>query len=55
MGKLAGAMLSSLSQDVYLLNAPKAQAALLAGALQAKPVQDTSILAGCAGTTVAAE
>jgi large subunit ribosomal protein L10 len=36
MGKLAGAMLASLSQAVYLLNAPLAQAARLAGALQAK-------------------
>ena len=36
MGKLAGAMLASLSQAVYLLNAPIAQAARLAGALQAK-------------------
>ncbi len=36
LGKLAGAMLASLSQAVYLLNAPLAQAARLAGALQAK-------------------
>ena len=36
MGKLAGAMLASLSQAVYLLNAPISQAARLAGALQAK-------------------
>jgi len=35
LGKLAGAMLASLSQAVYLLNAPLAQAARLAGALQA--------------------
>ncbi|GAA2146250.1 50S ribosomal protein L10 [Nocardioides koreensis] len=46
MGKLAGAMLASLSQAVYLLNAPIAQAARLAGALQAKAEQDPSILAG---------
>src|SRR6476646_11285 len=46
MGKLAGAMLASLSQAVYLLNAPLAQAARLAGALQAKAEQDPSILAG---------
>jgi large subunit ribosomal protein L10 len=39
MGKLAGAMLASLSQAVYLLNAPLAQAARLAGALQAKRVE----------------
>jgi large subunit ribosomal protein L10 len=59
MGKLAGAMLASLSQAVYLLNAPLAQAARLAGALQAKrseeTEQDPSILAGGAGTPAAAE
>jgi large subunit ribosomal protein L10 len=36
LGKLAGAMLASLSQAVYLFNAPLAQVARLAGALQAK-------------------
>ncbi|WP_310961132.1 50S ribosomal protein L10 [Nocardioides terrisoli] len=46
LGKLAGAMLASLSQAVYLLNAPLSQAARLAGALQAKAEQDPSILAG---------
>jgi large subunit ribosomal protein L10 len=46
LGKLAGAMLASLSQAVYLLNAPIAQAARLAGALQAKAEQDPTILAG---------
>lgn len=55
LGKLAGAMLASLSQAVYLLNAPLAQAARLAGALQAKAEQDPSILAGGAGTPVPAE
>jgi large subunit ribosomal protein L10 len=55
LGKLAGAMLASLSQAVYLLNAPIAQAARLAGALQAKAEQDPSILAGGAGTPAAAE
>jgi large subunit ribosomal protein L10 len=50
LGKMAGAMLASLSQAVYLLNAPIAQAARLAGALQAKAEQDPSILAGGAGT-----
>ena len=49
LAKLAGAMLASLSQAVYLLNAPLAQAARLAGALQAKAEQDPSILAGGAG------
>lgn len=55
MGKLAGAMLASLSQAVYLLNAPLAQAARLAGALQAKAEEDPTILAGGAGTPAAAE
>jgi large subunit ribosomal protein L10 len=50
LGKMAGAMLASLSQAVYLLNAPIAQVARLAGALQAKAEQDPSILAGGAGT-----
>jgi large subunit ribosomal protein L10 len=53
LGKLAGAMLASLSQAVYLLNAPIAQAARLAGALQAKAEQDPSILAGGAGAAQA--
>ena len=55
LGKLAGAMLASLSQAVYLLNAPIAQAARLAGALQAKAEQDPSILKGGAGEPAAAE
>ncbi|MCM3514862.1 50S ribosomal protein L10 [Nocardioides sp. P86] len=55
LGKMAGAMLASLSQAVYLLNAPLAQAARVAGALQAKAEQDPSILAGGAGTPAAAE
>ena len=54
LGKLAGAMLASLSQAVYLLNAPLAQAARLAGALQAKAEQDPSILDGGAGEPAAA-
>jgi large subunit ribosomal protein L10 len=53
LGKLAGAMLASLSQAVYLLNAPIAQAARLAGALQAKAEQDPTILAGGAGQEAA--
>ena len=40
LGKLAGAMLASLSQAVYLLNAPLAQAARLAGALEAKRTEE---------------
>ncbi|MEO5652431.1 MAG: 50S ribosomal protein L10 [Marmoricola sp.] len=55
LGKLAGAMLASLSQAVYLLNAPLAKAARLAGALQAKAEQDPSILKGGAGEPVPAE
>jgi large subunit ribosomal protein L10 len=54
LAKLAGGMLASLSQAVYLLNAPLAQAARLAGALQAKAEQDPSILKGGAGTPAAA-
>ncbi|MCW2855649.1 MAG: ribosomal protein [Marmoricola sp.] len=54
LGKLAGAMLASLSQAVYLLNAPLAQVARLAGALQAKAEQDPSILQGGAGEPAAA-
>jgi large subunit ribosomal protein L10 len=53
LGKLAGAMLASLSQAVYLLNAPLAQAARLVGALEAKAEQDPSILQGGAGTPAA--
>jgi len=53
LAKLAGAMLASLSQAVYLLNAPLAQAARLAGALQAKAEQDPTILAGGAGVSAA--
>ena len=53
LGKLAGAMLASLSQAVYLLNAPLAQAARLAGALEAKAQEDPSILAGGAGAASA--
>ena len=55
LGKMAGAMLASLSQAVYLLNAPLSQAARLAGALQAKAEEDPSILAGGAGVPAAAE
>ncbi len=54
LGKLAGAMLASLSQAVYLLNAPLAQAARLVGALEAKAQQDPSVLAGGAGAPAAA-
>jgi large subunit ribosomal protein L10 len=53
LAKLAGGMLASLSQAVYLLNAPLSQAARLAGALQEKAQQDPSILAGGAGAPAA--
>jgi large subunit ribosomal protein L10 len=53
MGKLAGAMLASLSQAVYLLNAPLAQAARVIGALEAQAQQDPTILAGGAGPPAA--
>ncbi len=53
LGKLAGAMLGSLTQAVQLLNAPISQAARLAGALQAKAEQDPTILKGGAGEPVA--
>jgi len=49
LGKLAGAMLASLSQAVYLFNAPLSQMARVAGALQAQAAQDPSILGGGAG------
>ena len=55
LAKMAGAMLASLSQAVYLLNAPLAQAARVAAALRDKAEQDPSILAGGAGTSVAEE
>lgn len=49
LGKLAGAMLASLTQAVQLLNAPISQAARLAGALETKAQADPSVLAGGAG------
>jgi large subunit ribosomal protein L10 len=55
LAKLAGGMLASLSQAVYLLNAPLAQAARAAGALLAKAEEDPSALAGGAGTPAAAD
>ncbi|GAB3989363.1 50S ribosomal protein L10 [Nocardioides marmoraquaticus] len=53
LGKLAGAMLASLSNAVYLLNAPLQQVARMAGALESKAIEDPSILAGGAGTPAA--
>ena len=54
LGKMAGALLASLSNAVYLFNAPLAQAARLAGALQAKATEDPSIIGG-AGTPAPAD
>lgn len=53
LGKMAGAMLASLSNAVYLLNAPLQQVARLAGALEAKAAEDPSILQGGAGEPAA--
>src|SRR4051812_29457284 len=60
LGKLAGAMLASLSQAVYLFNAPLAQVARLAGALQAQRGDEegqdpADLIAGGAGVPAAAE
>jgi large subunit ribosomal protein L10 len=55
LGRLAGGMLASLSQAVYLLNAPLAQAARLAAALQAKAEEDPSVLRGGAGVPATPE
>ena len=46
LAKLAGAMKASLTQAVYLFNAPLAQAARLVGALQAAATADPSIIGG---------
>jgi len=50
LAKMAGALLASLSNAVYLFNAPLQQVARLAGALEAKATEDPSILRGGAGT-----
>jgi len=55
LGKMAGALLASLSNAVYLFNAPLAQAARLAGALQAKATEDPSIIGGAGTPAPAAE
>src|SRR3954452_16729753 len=49
LAKLAGAMMASLNEAVYLLNAPLAQAARAVGALQTKAEEDPSVIGG-AGT-----
>jgi large subunit ribosomal protein L10 len=53
LAKLAGGMLASLSQAAALFNAPLAQTARLAAALQQKAEQDPSILQGGAGQPAA--
>jgi large subunit ribosomal protein L10 len=55
LAKLAGGMLASLNQAVYMLNAPLVQAARLAGALQAKAEEDPSVLAGEPGAEAPAD
>jgi large subunit ribosomal protein L10 len=54
LGKLAGAMLASLQNAASLFNAPVAQMARLAAALQAKAEEDPSVLAGGVGEQPAA-
>ena len=53
LAKLAGAMKASLTQAVYLFNAPLASVARLAAALQAKAEEDPTVLRGGAGTPAA--
>jgi large subunit ribosomal protein L10 len=55
LAKMAGAMVASLSQALYVLNALPTKAAALAAALEQKAAQDPTILAGGAGAPVAAE
>ncbi len=55
LGKMAGAMLASLSGAAALFQAPLSQAARVAAALQEKAQQDPSVLAGGAGTPAATE
>ena len=55
LAKMAGALKASLSNAVYLLNAPLAQVARLAGALQAKAEEDPSVIGGAGTPAPAAE
>ena len=55
LAKLAGALMASMQNAVFLLNAPISKAAQLAGALQAKAEQDPSILGGGAGEPAPSE
>jgi large subunit ribosomal protein L10 len=54
LAKLAGAMVASLQNAVFLFNAPLAQVARLAGALQTKAEQDPSVLSAGTGEPAAA-
>jgi large subunit ribosomal protein L10 len=54
LGRLAGAMLASLSQAAALFQEPLSQAARVIEALRQKAEEDPSILAGGAGTPAAA-
>jgi large subunit ribosomal protein L10 len=55
LAKMAGALKASLSNAVYLLNAPLAQVARLAGALEAKAQEDPSVIGGAGTPAPAAE
>jgi large subunit ribosomal protein L10 len=55
LAKLAGVMTASLSQALYVFNALPTKAAQLAAALAEKAENDPTILAGGAGSPVAAE
>lgn len=55
LARLAGALVASLSNAVYLLNAPLSQAVRLVGALQAKAEQEASALAADGETATAVE
>jgi large subunit ribosomal protein L10 len=54
LGKLAGAMLATLQNAAALFNAPLAQVARLAAALQDKAAEDPSVLRGGVGEPAAA-
>jgi large subunit ribosomal protein L10 len=53
LGRLAGALLASLQNAAALFNAPLAQVARLAAALQDKAAEDPSVLRGGAGEPAA--
>jgi large subunit ribosomal protein L10 len=55
LAKLAGAFNGSLAKAAGLFQAPLAQVARLSAALQEKAAEDPTVLAGGAGTLVAAE